>query len=300
MWDNGNDPVSELTHALAVRRLALEAFGERNIPMGTPLSTLGAVLVPLYFHHRYALEAAAKSVGGLDYAYAVRGDGSPPARPVPVARQRAALAAVLGTLEPAVLDLPEPLLGLLVPPAVDYPPHREFFGSRTAPAFDALGAAGTSAELTLAALLPPERLARLVDFHRRDASLPGCEEVLDAIVRRAFAGPEPAVPRLREIRRVVQAAVVRRLIAAASQNSQTPAVRAALESRLRQLSADLARGSRSGEPADRALRTLLAADIDRWLARPAGTPTPGAAPELPPGPPIGGLDAADDCGWWTR
>jgi hypothetical protein len=303
MWDNGSDPVAELTHELNVRRIALRAFGERNIPAGTPLSTLAEVLLPLYFHHRYALEAAAKSVGGLDYAYAVReapsrsGSSSSPARPVPAARQRAALAAVLGTLDPAVLDLPEPLLEQLLPASVEYPPHREFFGSRTAPAFDALGAAGTAAELTLSVLLPPERLARLVDFHRRDPSLPGCDDVLDGIVRRAFAGPEPSIARLREIRRVVQAAVVRKLIAAASLPAQTPAVRAALESTLRQLAADLARGARSGEPADRALRSLLAADIGRWLARPVAAVPPGAAPELPPGPPIGNLGLADDCGW---
>ena len=299
MWDNGSDPVAELSHVMAVRRIALRAFGERNIPAGTPMSTLTEVLVPLYFHHRYQLEAAAKSVGGLDYAYAVKeasaagGPGSPPAKPVPAARQRAALAAVLGTLDPAVLDLPEPLLGLLAPAAVEYPPHREFFGSRTSPAFDALGAAGTAAELTLSTLLPSERLARCVDFHRRDHAMPGCDEVLDAIVQRGFGGAEPSSPRLREIRRVVQAAIVRRLIAAASLPAQTPAVRAALDSRLRQLSADLARGARSGEPADRALRTLLASDIDRWLARPAGATTPGAAPDLPPGPPIGSL--SDDC-----
>src|SRR5204863_9023462 len=141
-----------------------------------------------------------KSVGGLDYSYAVRGDGSPPARPVAAARQRAAPAAVLGTLEPAELDLPERLLGLLAPPSVDYPPHRELFGSRTAPAFDALGAAATAADLTLSMLLPPERLARLVDFHRRDPGALGVDELLESITRRLFAGPEPSAPRLREIR----------------------------------------------------------------------------------------------------
>jgi hypothetical protein len=144
-------------------------------------------------------------------------------------------------------------------------------------------------------LLPGERLARCVDFHRRDPAMPGCDEVLAAIVKRAFAGPEPASQRLREIRRVVQAAVVRRLVAAAALPSQTPAVRAALETTLRQLSADLARGARGGEPAARSLDALLAADIDRWLARPPGAAVPGAAPEIPPGPPIGSL--SDDCDW---
>src|SRR6185503_14373912 len=164
------------------------AFGERNIPAGTPMSTLAEVLVPLYFHHRYALEAAAKSIGGLDYSYAVRGDGAPPARPVPAARQRAALGAVLETLDPAVLDLPEPLFGLLPPASVDYPPHREFLASRTSPAFDALSAAATAADFTLGTLLPSERLARLVDFHRRDPAMPGVDELLRALRRRVFGG----------------------------------------------------------------------------------------------------------------
>jgi len=302
MWDNGADPVAGLTHELAVRRIALRAFGERNLPPGTPMSTLGEVLVPLYLHHRYALEAAAKSVGGLDYSYAVRGDGAPAATPVSPARQRAALAAVLGTLEPAVLDLPEPLLGRLLPPSVDYPAHREFFGTHTAPAFDALGAAASAADLTLATLLPPERLARLVDFHRRDPQQPGVDEVLDAITARAFATGDHDTPRLRELRRTVQAVTVRRLLAAASQPAQVTAVRAALESSLRRLSADLARVARGGESADQALRATLAADIRRWLDRPQSSgplAVPGAPPELPAGPPIGGADSADECEWGT-
>ncbi len=301
MWDNGSDPVAGLVHELAVRRIALRSFGEHNVPPGTPLSTLGEVLAPLYFHHRYALEAAVKSVGGLDYAYAVRGDGAPPATPVAPARQREALAAVLGTLDPAGLDLPESLLGKLPPPSVDYPPHREFLGTRTAPAFDALGAAATAADMTVGMLLPPERLARVVDFHRRDAAEPGVDEVLDALTKQVFTAAA-TMPRLREIRRTVQAVTVRRLLAAASQPAQVTAVRAALEAALRRLAADMRRDARTGEPGDQELRATLAADIERWLARPATAAAareaaPGAPPEPPPGPPIGGWSAADECEW---
>jgi hypothetical protein len=304
MWDNGSDPIAGLAHELAVRRIALRNFGEHNLPPGTPQSTLAEVLVPLYLHHRYALEAAAKSVGGLDYAYAVRGDGSPPATPVPPARQRAALAAVLGALDPAELDLPEALLGKLPPPSVDYPPHREFFGTHTAPAFDALGAAATAADLTISLLLPPERLARLVDFHRRNPSEPGVDEVLDALTARVFGG-SAATPRLREIRRTEQAVTVRRLLAAASQPAQVTAVRAALEASLRRLAVELAHDARGGDPADQELRATLAGDIQRWLARPGAAASapqaaPGAPSEPPPGPPIGGWGAADECEWGVR
>jgi hypothetical protein len=302
MWDNGADPIAALSQELAVRRIALRNFGEQNVVPGTPLSTLAEVLAPLYFHHRYQMEAAAKSIGGLDYAYAVRGDGSLPAQPVPPDRQRAALAAVLGTLDPAQLDLPEPLLGRLLPPSVSYPPHREFFGGRTSPAFDALGAAASAADLTLATLLPPERLARLVDFHRRDPKSPGVEELLDALVQRVFGAAAPSGARLGEIRRTIQMATVRRLLVTSAAPAQAPAVRAALEATLRRLGADLSRAGRSGDSADRATFTMLASDIDRYLSRPATSAAlpaaaPGAPPELPPGPPIGGWNATDECGW---
>lgn len=300
MWDNGADPVAALGQVLAVRRAALARFGERNIPTGTPLSTLEAVLVPLYFHHRYQIDAAAKSIGGLDYAYSVRGDGSPSARPVPADRQRAAIAAVLATLDPAMLDLPESVLALLPPPSLEYPQHREFFGSHTSPTFDALGAAATAADLALAALLPTERLARLVDFHRRDAAMPGVEELLSAIVARVFHAPAPREPRQQAIARAVQAATARRLVLAAQQTSSSPAVRAALEATLTSLAADLGRSARSGGAADRALRSMLAQDLTRHLARPA-TAAPlapsGAPPASPPGPPIGSWGALDACEW---
>lgn len=299
MWDHGEDPVAMLAQTLAVRRAGLERFGERSLAMGTPLSTLNAVLVPLYFHHRYQLEAAAKSIGGLEYQYSVRGDGAPPVRPVSAAQQRAALAAVLAALDPAMLDLPESLLGMLPPPAMSYPAHREFFGSQTAPAFDALGAAATAADLAVAALLPPERLARLVDFHRRDASMPGVEEVLDALVRRVF-DTMPANDRQRAIARSVQAATVRRLIIAAGLPAQTPAVRAALESTIERLAGDLSRSARRGAAADRAPHGSLARDLARFLTRPAQSvvaQATGALPLIPPGPPIGSGWAMDDCEW---
>jgi hypothetical protein len=303
MWDNGPDPVAGLAHEMEVRRMALARFGERNVAPGTPLSTLSEVLAPLYFHHRYALEAAAKSIGGLEYAYTVRGDGAPPSRPVEPARQRAALQAVLATLDPAALDLPEPLIRLIPPPSVDYARHNERLESGTDPMFDALGVAATAADLTVSMLLPPERLARLVDFHRRDPAMPGVDETLGALVARAFGGTAPASPRLREIRRAVQAVTVRRLLLASVAPRQTAAVRAALESTLGKLASELARGARAADADDRALHAMLARDIDRYLARRAPTEsvgpwTPAAALELPPGPPIGGgWSQADDCEW---
>ncbi len=102
LWDNGADPVASLRHEMEVRRIAMGQFGLANVPAGTPLSLLEAKFLPLYLHHRYQLQAAVKSVGGLYYTYAVKtamGAPSPAEvqQVVPAARQRDALAAVLDT-----------------------------------------------------------------------------------------------------------------------------------------------------------------------------------------------------------
>ena len=39
------------------------------------MATLENVLVPLYLSHRYQLEAASKWIGGVEYNYALKGDG---------------------------------------------------------------------------------------------------------------------------------------------------------------------------------------------------------------------------------
>ena len=69
LWDNGDDPVRALEDLLLVRRQALMAFGPDRLAEGEPLSKLTQVYVPVHLHHRYQLEAAAKLIGGLDYAH---------------------------------------------------------------------------------------------------------------------------------------------------------------------------------------------------------------------------------------
>jgi len=110
LWDNGPDAAAGLRQELEVRRIGLAGFGEHNVAPGQPLTLLNEVLVPLYFHHRYQLEAASKVVGGLRYTYALRGDGQPPSKPVDGDAQRRALAAILDVLSPETLDLPEPVI----------------------------------------------------------------------------------------------------------------------------------------------------------------------------------------------
>ncbi|RMG66671.1 MAG: hypothetical protein D6722_14525 [Bacteroidetes bacterium] len=67
LWDNGTDASEELTRLLELRERALADFGAAQIPPGAPMATLEEVLVPLYYMHRYQVEAAAKVIGGVAY-----------------------------------------------------------------------------------------------------------------------------------------------------------------------------------------------------------------------------------------
>jgi hypothetical protein len=189
LWDSGANAVDELNRLMQVRGAALKRFGENNIREGTPLATLEDVLVPVYMLHRYQVEAASKLVGGMDYTFALRGDGQTPTEIVAPAEQRRALAAVLATLKPEVLALPEPLLKMIPPRPPDYERGREHFKIHTGPAFDALAPAEAAAQHTLQFLFNPERAARLVEFHARNAENPGLQEVLEAILAATWKTP---------------------------------------------------------------------------------------------------------------
>ena len=75
LWDNGFDAADELNRMLDIRRHVLDNFLDRAIKEGEPMSSIEEVLVPMYLLHRYQIEAAAKVVGGLEYNYALKGDG---------------------------------------------------------------------------------------------------------------------------------------------------------------------------------------------------------------------------------
>ncbi len=189
LWDSGTNAVDELRRLLEVRVAALKRFGENNIREGAPMATLEDVLVPLYLMHRYQVEAASKVVGGMDYTFALRGDGETPTQIVAPAEQRRALAVVLATLRPDVLALPESLLEMIPPRPPEYERGREHFKIRTSPVFDGLAPAEAAAEHTLGFLFNAERAARLVEFHSRNGENPGLEEVLDVILRATWKAP---------------------------------------------------------------------------------------------------------------
>ena len=288
LWDSPGDPIEMLRHEIEVQHIALSQFGLRNIGVGTPLSQLEELLVPLYLHHRYQLEAAAKSIGGLDYTYTVKENGAliplPTRKIVPAARQREALSLVLSTLEPSFLQIPQRIVDLIPPRGdVDVTSNTELFEHRTEPVFDPISAATASAEITLDALLSPERGARMEEFHAENAQNPGFNEALDRIVNivtRHESGMAGAITR------ATAWVTATRLMDLANDANADPQVRADATQALRAIRVRLVPGSR--DESEAAHVNALRDDIDRFLARPEQPRTQPKAPTVPPGMPIGG------------
>ncbi|HZS09534.1 MAG TPA: zinc-dependent metalloprotease [Blastocatellia bacterium] len=288
VWDNGSDPIATLRHEMEVRRIGLRNFGLNSIAAGQPLSSLEAKLLPLYLHHRYQLVAAAKSVGGLYFTYAVKtANGPSPSKfreIVSADRQREALRAILDTIRIEELAVPQHILDLIPPIATGFEGGTaEYFSRRTDPAFDPLAAATIAADLTFAALLDPNRAARLIDFHAQNPANPDLKEVIDAIINAAWKAPAPQGAYHKAIQQSVQSLSVKKLIDLAGDETASPLVRAEASGALRSLNAML----KAIAGAD-AHRRQTQEDIERFLNRPDAVRQPTRPLPTPPGDPIGG------------
>ena len=182
LWDNGANVSTELDNLLAIRKHAIANFSIDNIKTNQPYSVLEDVFVPLYFFHRYQTEGVTKVIGGLDYSYALKGDGSTIVKRVPGKTEKKALVSVLKTLNIEELAIPKKLLNLFPPRAFNYGRTRESFKSKTGVAFDPFGAVETASAMTLELLLHPERVTRLVQHKSLDNSQLGLVEVLDEVI----------------------------------------------------------------------------------------------------------------------
>jgi hypothetical protein len=292
LWDNGSDPVAMLRHEMEVRRIALAQFGLANVTAGTPLSLLEAKFLPLYLHHRYQLQAAVKTVGGLYYTYAVKtnaGATSPAEvqQIVPAARQREALAAVLDTIKVEELAIPPRILRLIPPRAFGYEGGtQELFAKRTDPVFDPVAAAVISADLAVSRLLEPRRAARLIQFHALDRANPDFSDVVEALVARTWRTPAPTDPYHAAVRRAVQSLVVTRLMDLAADPEASTQVRAVATEWLRTImTGDAALTTR--DEATLAHLHATQEEIERFLARPDAPRKRTPPPSTPPGDPIG-------------
>jgi hypothetical protein len=281
LWDNGADPVAELQNVLAVRQKALDNFGEKNVRPGDPLALLEDALVPVYNYHRYQVEAVAKLVGGLDYNYALRGDGQLVTQVLPKEAQQRALAALLGTLSHQTLTLPERVVGLIPPRPLGFGFTRELFKKRTGLTFDPLAAAEAAADLPLGLLLHPERANRLVEYEARTNSL-GLAEVLAQLAGATWQAAR-AQGLARQVQFQTEQIALTHLLALSVNENATYQTRAVCQQALRALKTYIE--SAKAGTTDAAYQAHLDLALERMKA-PEKAKVPGHK-EMPPGAPIG-------------
>lgn len=290
VWDNGADPVQSLRDVMAVRSIALAGFGDRAIAPGAPMARLREVIVPIYLYHRYQVAAAAKFVGGYNFAYKTKGDSLPTGAVVENEKQREALAALMDTLDPSVLVLPASVLDQMTPPMGAFNGNNggEVFETDTHPIFDLASAADAAVSVTIGALLHPARAARLEEQHRRDPSTLGFADVLSAMDAKIFAA---ANTNEQALANVTQDRFISSLIELALNERAAPSVRAQAEAKLRAVANRLGPSLFNSANA-REHNAWLRDRIEAHLNRPATAASVSApAAEIPPGSPIGGSSA---------
>ncbi len=277
LWDFGADPLTQLQKVLDVRKLALKNFDESAIPMGTSMSELEDVLVPIYFFHRYQVEGTVKLIGGLDYSYKLRGDNQATPKVVAEADQLKALDALLVAISPEVLALPESVLNLIPPRPAGIASSRELFNGNTGPSLDALGIAQTAADLPISLILNPQRANRLVEYGARNEG-PSLSEVIDRIIRKTVSmrGGDDYYG---SIQQTVNFVVVMNLIQLHASSQANPITKAVVFKKLTAISELL---SERDEP----MAMQLSEMIETYFKNPKSFDIPRDLP-APPGSPIG-------------
>ena len=293
LWDDGADPAAELTRMMAVRAAAVARFGPDALAADEPVANLRRKFVPIWLLHRYQVEAAAKLIGGVESHYAVAGDGHGAARAVDAAAQARALDALIATLDPAALDVPERLIPALSAGwSGDSDRQFDIAVMRTAggTVFDPLAAAQVAAEITLDALLAPTRLGRLADQQRRDPAVAGPGALAARLLALADAGR--ADGRLAAIRRAAATRIVLSLARAARDPASGPLAASRIDQALVDWAA--AQGTRSFADADQRAWALSTARLLRDReALDAALRDEARAPAIPPGMPIGGAGGGE-------
>ncbi len=280
LWDNGNEPVSTLEEMIRIREMALKQFGARAIKNGTPMAMLEDVLVPVYFHHRYQIEAATKLIGGMHYTYALKGDGQIPTSILSREIQSAAMTSILKCLDPGFLTVPASIVALIPPRPAGYEFTKELFRKKTGLSFDQLAPAEAAADLPLSFLFNPERLNRLVQHEMQGQY--GFGDMVKALMDATFKSA-----RKKGIENAIQMQteqlVLTYLLAAGVDDQLSFAAKARVGQALAELKSFLERELKSSS--DDLYKSHLTMAIERFKSPEKARPTLHAI--APPGAPIG-------------
>lgn len=286
LWDNGSNAIAGLQEVLKVRTKALAQFGENDIRPGMPMAMLEDVLVPVYFYHRYQLEAVTKLIGGLDYNYTLRGDGQISTSPVPKSEELKALDKIALCLDPEFLMLPSRITAIIPPRPAGYRESRELFNKRTGLAFDALAPAETAADFPLMFLFNSDRVSRLEQY----APGGGLElsEMLNFLTDKTWKAPRrTGMQKL--IQQQTEQILLTYMLALSIDNKASFQARADAKKSLADLQIFILNLKKTTSDSQYAAHLLLA--IDRMKTPADARPT--LVREIPPGAPIGCDDSED-------
>ena len=281
LWDNGTDAVTELKEIMKVRNVALSNFSEKNIRPGMPMAMLEVVLVPVYFIHRYQVEAVSKMVGGMYYTYALRGDGQTVTKALSKGEQLKALNVLIDCLDPKFLQLPERIAQLIPPRPAGYDFSRELFKKRTGLAFDVLTPAETAADLPLSFIFNSERLNRMMQYEAANNGL-GVYEMMNTLVAKTWKSP-----RLSGSEKLIQLqteqVLLTYLLAASINDNNSFTVKAVLLKGLAELKTFIEAQQKS--TSDELMKGHFILALERMKDPASAKPT--LHKEAPPGSPIG-------------
>lgn len=283
LWDNGSDLSDELNNILAIRKAAIDNFSEANIKSSEPYSVLEDVFVPLYFFHRYQTEAVVKLIGGLDYNYAVKGDGQTIVKHVDGQTERKALQTLLKTINVETIAIPNQKLKLFPPRAMGYDRSRESFKGKTGVAFDPYGAVETASEMTLSLLLHPQRISRIIQHKSLDNNQLGLDELINTLIENSFK-KDYKNNYYQELQNVVNNQVLNQLFNLASNENTYKQVTAIVNSKLDEI-ATLLKNKKSNS-VQKVFDVELIKSIENFKKNPLKFKII-KAPKIPDGSPIG-------------
>ncbi len=279
LWDGGSNAIDELARLSKVRELALSNFGIKTLKSGGSLSSLEETLVPVYLLHRYQVEAVAKLVGGVNYEYELKGDYAQPKGAVAVAaeQQKAAIDAVLNTIQADYLAIPDSITRLITPKAYGEHRNRESFKGRTGLTFDPISAAESAANYSVGLLLQAERLNRLAQQFSNKKGAPTVSGLLTTLFAQSIQKSQTRGDA--ELANRINFVVLNAAVNASLQENLAPEVRAEVELQLMDLLKWLKNNERNPQ------NKIMAKQLEQF-AKSGEWSTPFKAKPLPPGSPI--------------
>ncbi len=276
LWDNGNDPVGELSRLLDLRFHSLNQLNQNALSETQAMSELEKILVPAYLMHRYQLEAVVKLIGGYNYDYSGKTGEIIPLEIVSVDRQKEAMMILLTCLEEKHLTVPEHLLKIIPPPAMGYSRTREYFSGKTGLLFDQNEPAAALTHQLLSLMVHPQRLARL---NRMDSSHWNSINYLYRLYKSIFDRMHST-----GIQMIKEKALVMQLMATLKKENVDSQIQAEIECLLTEIANDLSK--KPSEHLQRKAHELYIINLIKESRTEEEFVLP-ELPSLPPGSPIG-------------